>query len=120
MALDRGETLIRHQAGTGKGLKLDLLKNAKIRDIIIPAAAPAGFNIWDWLPDSVDQALAEQEHGKNRRALIFPNGAMNVFEENNLRYRAGGPAAAEMGWRTEEYVTATGRRVASVASPPTP
>ena len=112
VALDRGEILIRHQAGTGKGPKLDLPKNAKIRDIVIPTAAPAGFNIWDWLPDRVEQALAEQEHGKKRRALIFPNGAMNVFEENNLRNRVWGPAAAEMGWRMEEYVTATGRRMA--------
>ena len=112
VALDRGEILIRHQAGTGKGPKLDLPKNSKIRDIIIPTASPAGFNIWEWLPDRVEQALAEQEHGKNRRALIFPNGAMNVFEENNLRNRVWGPAAAEMGWRMEEYVTATGRRMA--------
>ena len=112
VALDRGEVLIRHQAGTGNGPKLGLPKNSKIRDIIIPTAAPAGFNIWDWLPDRVEQALAEQEHGKNRRALIFPNGAMNVFEENNLRNRVWGPAAEEMGWRMEEYVTATGRKMA--------
>ncbi len=37
---------------------------------------------------------------------------MNVFEENNLCNRVWGPAAAEMGWRMEEYVTATGRRMA--------
>lgn len=112
VALDRGEVLIRHQAGTGNGPKLGLPKNSKIRDIIIPTASPAGFNIWDWLPNRVEQALAEQQHGKNRRALIFPNGAMNVFEENNLRNRVWGPAAEEMGWRMEEYVTATGRKMA--------
>ena len=61
VALDRGEVLIRHQAGTGNGPKLGLPKNSKIRDIIIPTAAPAGFNIWDWLPDRVEQALAEQD-----------------------------------------------------------
>jgi hypothetical protein len=39
VALDRGEVLIRHQAGTGNGPKLGLPKNSKIRDIIIPHCA---------------------------------------------------------------------------------
>jgi hypothetical protein len=112
VALDRGEILIRHQAGTGNGLKLGLPKSSKIRDSIIPAAAPAGFNIWDWLPDRVEQAVAEQRHGRNRRALLFPNGAMSVFGENNLRNGVWGPAVEEMGWRMEEYVTAAGREMA--------
>ena len=70
--------------------------------------------MWDWLRDRVEQTLAELEEGTNRRALIFPNGAMNVFEENNLRNRVWGPAPTQKGRRMQEYVTATGRRVALI------
>ncbi|MDI1288779.1 MAG: hypothetical protein PSX37_02355 [bacterium] len=112
VSLDRGEILIRHQAGTGKGSTLGLPKNAKIRDIIIPTATPAGFSIRDWLQDRVDEALGGYAGGGNPNALLFPNAAGNLYDENSLRNRVWGPASDELGWRMEEYVTATGRRMA--------
>ena len=55
-------------------------------------------------------ALTEQARGQNPLALIFPNPSGGLFGEQNLRNRVWAPAAAELGWAMEEYVTALGKK----------
>ena len=85
-------------------------KNNKLRDVAIPQAAPAGFRLDRWLAHRVPVALAEQARGQNPLALIFPNPSGGLFGEQNLRNRVWAPAAEELGWAMEEYVTALGKK----------
>lgn len=107
--LDHHVVRIRWQASTEK-LGKQLPKNNKIRDIAIPRSAPAGFRLDRWLADRVPAALDEQTRGVNPLALIFPNPSGGLFGEQNLRNRVWAPAADELGWAMEEYVTSLGRR----------
>ena len=100
---------IRWQATT-EGEAKHLPKDNKIRDIAIPQAAPAGFRLDRWLANRVPKALEEQSRGVNRLALIFPNPSGGLVGERNLRNRVWAPAAEELGWAMDEYVTALGKK----------
>lgn len=100
---------IRWQATTEAQGK-HLPKNNKIRDIAIPQVAPAGFRLDRWLATRVSKALEEQASGLNPLALIFPNPSGGLFGEQNLRNRVWAPAAEELGWAMDEYLTALGKR----------
>jgi integrase len=107
--LEQHVVRIRWQATT-EGEAKHLPKNNKIRDIAIPQAAPAGFRLDRWLAHRVPVALAEQARGDNPLALIFPNPSGGLFGEQNLRNRVWAPAAEDLGWAMEEYVTALGKK----------
>ena len=107
--LDNHVVRVRWQATT-EGEAKHLPKNNKLRDVAIPQAAPAGFRLDRWLAHRVPVALAEQALGKNPLALIFPNPSGGLFGEQNLRNRVWAPAAEELGWAMEEYVTALGKK----------
>ena len=66
-----------------------------------------------WLANRVPKALEEQSRGVNRLALIFPNPSGGLFGEQNLRNRVRAPAAKELGWAMDGYVTALGKKRAS-------
>ena len=63
-----------------------------------------------WLASRVPKALEEQSRGVNQLALIFPNPSGGLFGEQNLRNRVWAPAAEELGWAMDEYVTALGKK----------
>ena len=107
--LDQHVVRIRWQATT-EGEAKHLPKNNKIRDIAIPRAAPAGFRLDRWLANRVPKALEEQSRGVNPLALIFPSPSGGLFGEQNLRNRVWAPAAEELGWAMDEYVTALGKK----------
>ena len=77
VALDRGEILIRHQAGMGRGPSWTCRRTRR-------SATSSSF-------DSPDRSQHVGRLDAYWRALIFPNRAMNVFEEDNLRNRVWGP-----------------------------
>ena len=66
-----------------------------------------------WLANRVPKALEEQSRGVNPMALIFPNPSGGLFGEQNLRNRVRAPAAKELGWAMDGYVTALGKKRAS-------
>lgn len=84
----------------------------------IPEAAPRKTDIFlplitRWLANRVPKALEEQSRGVNPMALIFPNPSGGLFGEQNLRNWVRAPAAKELGWAMDGYVTALGKKRAS-------
>ena len=86
-------------------------KNGKPRKVVIPATERVvnGFDIFTWLDNRCQEALAEQEAGKNPLALLFPNSAGNVLNLCNFNRRRVRVATDTLGWRMDEYRTAHGK-----------
>ena len=85
-------------------------KNDKRRAVVIPDVSiiSTGFDLRAWLTIRSQEALIEQEEGKNPLALIFPNKFFNPIRLNSFNQTAIRPVSDHLGWKMPGWKDARG------------
>lgn len=94
----------------GKPRKLAKPKMAKRRTTMYPSITPTGYRLEEALRRRAEEALAEQEAGRNPRALLFPNRKGGWMHTGNFHRDIFTRAAkAAEGWESHEVVRSNGK-----------